>query len=140
MGVVVSFDYTAWVARYPEFSTVTEGLATQYFTEATLYHRNDGGGPVGNSAMQSLLLNMLTAHICKLNATINGVAPSPLIGRINTASEGSVSVATENSYPPGTVQWYQQTQYGSSYWAATAQFRSMHYRAPMQRNFDPLYR
>jgi len=47
--------------------------------------------------------------------------------KINNASEGSVSVQTENDYPPGSVQWFQQTRYGSAFWAATIAYRSVHY-------------
>jgi hypothetical protein len=53
---------------------------------------------------------MLTAHIAALNVS----GSSPLVGRINSASEGSVSVGAENLYPhreplsginkPNTVQ------------------------------------
>jgi hypothetical protein len=133
MGVIVVFDYNAWVTRYPEFAVggaqpVAESLATAYFNEATLYQANNGAGPVRDSTTQSMLLNMLTAHIASLNAAINS-APAPnIVGRINSASEGSVSVGSENLYPPGTPQWYQQTKYGAAWWAATAQFRTMRYR------------
>jgi len=135
MGVIVNFDYTTWVTRYPEFASpggaqpVAESLAQQYFNEATIYQANNGAGPVSNATTQLTLLNMLTAHIAALNAaSAGGVPASPIVGRVNTASEGSVSVGAENNYPPGTVQWYQQTKYGSAWWAATAQYRTMRYR------------
>lgn len=135
MGVVVNFDYNAWVTRYPEFASpggsqpVASPLATLYFNEATMYQTNNGEGPVRDSNTQLTLLNMLTAHIASLNAPpgTGGIA-SPLVGRINSASEGSVSVGSENQYPPGTPQWFQQTKYGAAWWAATAQFRTMRYR------------
>jgi len=63
MGVVVQFNYAAWAARYPDFAAVDPTLVSLYFNEATLYARNDGGGPVCDSGVQSTLLNMLTAHI-----------------------------------------------------------------------------
>jgi hypothetical protein len=128
MGAVATFDYGAWIARYPEFTPVWESLANDYFAEATLYHANDGTGPVRDVGQQLLLLNMLTAHIAQLNKTCDDDDGSAqLVGRITNASEGSVSVAVENDYPPGTAQWYQQTRYGSAYWAATAGYRTAHY-------------
>lgn len=136
MGVIVAFNYAAWVARYPEFNLVLEPLATAYFNEATVYCRNDGGGPVSTAAIQSTLLNMLTAHIAWLNAPrdANGnpsssgsQAASPIVGRISNASEGSVSVGSENNYPPGSAQWFQQSRYGAAYYAATAPYRTMRY-------------
>ena len=34
---------------------------------------------------------------------------------------------TENLYPPGSAQWWQQTKYGAAFWAATSQYRGMRY-------------
>lgn len=135
MGVIVTFDYTAWVTRYPEFASpggtqpVASPLAQEYFDEATLYQANNGAGPIRDAGQALRLLNMLTAHIASLNApsASGDVAPN-LVGRISSAGEGSVNVSSENNYPPGTPQWYQQTKYGAAWWAATAQFRTMRYR------------
>jgi len=128
MGVVVAFDYNAWSQRYPEFSGVDQDLATMYFNEAAIYHANDGSGPIQNATTQLLLLGMLTAHIAKMsNAAAGG--PTGLVGRITSVTEGSVSVSAENNFPPGSVQWYQQTAYGANYWNATRSYRTMRYRA-----------
>lgn len=141
MGVTVTFDYTTWSARFPEFSaTVTEATATTLFAEATIYHRNDGSGPVKDPNQQSILLNYVTAHLAQLYFPIetpSGGTPSQLVGRISNAGQGSVSVGTQNDYPPGTPQWWQQTKYGSSYWAATAGYRTFKYRRGCARIFDP---
>jgi hypothetical protein len=137
MSAVASFDYSAWIARYPEFSTVDEPTATAYFTEATIYHANDGSGPVANASQQLLLLNMLTAHLAQIYSGANGQDPSPLVGRINTASEGTVSVGAELPGLPGSAAWYSTTKYGLAYWAATAPYRTMRYRPGPRRIFDP---
>lgn len=138
MGAVVVFNYSGWIARYPEFSAVSPAAAQQYFNEATLYCRNDGGGPVSNATIQATLLNMLTAHIAALYSQSQG-DPNPgtakdantPVGRISDAAEGSVHVSLQNDMPPGTAQWYNSTKYGASYWAATAVYRGFRYvRAP----------
>lgn len=146
MGVVVAFDYAAWVARYPEFAAVSQDTATGYFGEASIYHANDGGGPVKDPAVQRALLNMVTAHIAARYSQSQG-SPTPgaaqdassIVGRISSASEGSVSVQTENSYPPGSAQWWQQTKYGSDYWNATKAYRTMRYRASPRPVVDGAY-
>ena len=128
MGVQVAFNYSAWALRYPEFASVDPLLVEAYSAEATMYHRNDGGGPVRDAAQQAVLLNMATAHVCALNAALGG-QPSPgIVGRVTNASEGSVSVAAQMDLPPGTAQWWAQTKYGAAYWTATAPFRTMRYR------------
>lgn len=138
MGVQVTFDYGAWIARYPEFAGVDQGTAQLYFNEATLYCRNDGGGPVDDATTQATLLNMLTSHVAKLNAPKpTGEDASPLVGRIAGASQGSVNVSVENQYPPGSPQWYQQTKYGAAFWAASAVHRTLRYFRPHSRRFNP---
>lgn len=137
MGVVVAFNYStpdvpnspAWVLRYPEFASVDEVTATGYWTEATIYHVNDGSGPIKTAEVQSTLLNMLTAHIAARYAVLNGQAASPLVGRIENASQGSVSVnAKYADATPGSMAWYVQTKYGADYWSATRVYRTMRYR------------
>ena len=138
MGVIVTFDYQQFITRYPEFAYLSEPLIMEYYLEATIFHRNDGGGPVRDPTAQLVYLNMMTAHIAALNApTAAGGAASNLVGRISTASEGSVSVGTENPYPPGAPSWYQQTKYGSAYWNATKPYRTARYIRGWVRNFNP---
>lgn len=136
----VSFSYPMWIERYPEFSSVTPTLAAAYFAEACLYCDNTDCSPIRDDSVggkRMMLLNMVTAHISALNATINGQPASPLVGRINNATEGSVTVQTENLYPPGTVQWWQQTKYGAAFWAASSGYRKMLYMPSPARNMDP---
>lgn len=124
---VAVFNYGAWVARYPEFAhTVDATLAAEYFAEAGLYLDNTDVSVVPADAVtyqpRLMLLGMLTAHIAALNAPKNG--REGLVGRISSATQGSVSVATDNGAQPGTAAWFQQTQYGASYWTATARYRT----------------
>lgn len=139
MGVQVQFNYAQWVMRYPEFAdSVDQGLAQLYFDEATVYHRNDGGGPVTDATAQLVYLNQLTAHIAKLNApTPAGEDAAPLVGRITSASQGAVNVSVENQYPPGSPQWFQQTKYGAAYWQATALLRTFRTTPAHRRRFNP---
>ncbi len=137
----VIFNYANWAARYGELASwVTAPQAQAFFYEACLYLDNTDTSPVTDDSVggqRALYLGMLTSHIAALNAPLNGQPSSPLVGRINNASEGSVSVQTENLYPPGTVQWYQQTKYGAAFWAATSRFRSMLYVPGHPRREDP---
>jgi len=128
MSGIVTFDYGAWSARYPELAaSVNATLAGAYFAEAGLYCDNTDCSRIWDVNARALLLNMVVAHIAALNATINGQAASPLVGRISNATEGSVSVQTQMDYPPGSAQWFVQTRYGAAFWAATAQYRTMRY-------------
>lgn len=131
---VVTFDYGAWSARYPELVAATSAtLAGMYFAEATMYLDNTSASPVIDLGQRAVLLNMLTAHIAKLNnANATG-----LVGRVSSASEGSVSVQTTYAEPVGSRAWYDQTHYGTAYWQATPMFRLFQYRPGPQPNFSP---
>lgn len=137
---VVVFDPVAFKARYPEFSSVSDVLLQDYFSEATIYLNNTGQSRVQDLAVRARLLGMLTAHITALYSGVNGEPASQLVGRITNAAEGSVSVAASMGAEPGTSGWYLQTKYGASYWQATAPFRTMQYvpgysRPPVPRAF-----
>lgn len=135
---VVEFDYDSWAVRYRQIASgIAKNVAQVYFNEAQLYLDNTPSSPVCDLLERSTLLNMLTTHLIVMNEAIGGVTPSPLVGQIVSAKEGSVSVDVKNDYPPGTAQWYQQTKYGAQFWAATAQYRQFIYAAPEPYVFDP---
>ena len=126
MGVVI-FDPAAFKLRYPEFSSVDSALLQQYFTQATIYLDNTDFSRVSDLAVRAMLLNMLVAHIAFLYSGANGQSPSGLVGRIDSASEGSVSVHADMPGVTANSAWYMQTKYGADYWNATAPFRTFQY-------------
>ncbi|HEM8614581.1 TPA: DUF4054 domain-containing protein [Citrobacter amalonaticus] len=126
MGVVI-FDPAAFKLRYPEFSSVDSALLQQYFTQATIYLDNTDFSRVSDLAVRAMLLNMLVAHIAFLYSGVNGQTPSGLVGRIDSASEGSVSVHADMPGVTANSAWYMQTKYGADYWNATAPFRTFQY-------------
>jgi hypothetical protein len=139
MGVIVAFNFDDWLQLFPQFNYLNEPQAALYFNLATQLHRNDGGGPVCDPTLQLNLLNLVTAHLVQL------MAPKPdgtnadgsVVGRITNASEGSVSAAFEMPNQPQSAAWWQQTQFGATYWQATAQFRTMRYSPAWPRVVDP---
>lgn len=140
MGVVATFNYQQWVLRYPEFQTVSASMAAAYFTEAGLYLNNTGAGPVDDVPTQLVLLNMVVAHIAKLNAPLENATSPDLVGRINNASEGAVSVGAELDVPAGSAQWFAQTKYGIAFWQASSRFRQMRYIPGNSRWVNPWLR
>lgn len=127
MAIAV-FDYAAWSARYPEFGgAVGQDLAASLFAEAgLLYLDNSDASPVQDVNRRLLLLNMLVAHLAALSG-IGSSRDSGAVGRISSASEGSVSVTFDSGLMPGTAAWYQQTSYGLSFWQATKSARMGQY-------------
>jgi len=125
----VTFNYTAWVTRYPEFASVPGNLAQLYFNEATLYCENCLRVVTSVTALTQFL-NMLTAHIAALNSptTPSGASPGTPPGRISSATEGSVTSQFEMDYPPGSAQWFNQTKYGAAFWQAAKAYRLFQFR------------
>lgn len=123
----VAFDYAAWAARYPEFgATVSQPQAQECFLDACVYLNNTDTSVVQDLAVRARLLNMLTAHVAQLTYGSAIQPKSSLVGRVESATEGSVSVTAKYA-EPGSNAWYLQTQYGASYWQATAPFRTFRY-------------
>ena len=123
MAAVV-FDANAFKVRYPEFTAVDNVRLSAFFDEATLYLSNTDK-PVPNVVQRATLFNMLVAHIATLAGVLAGNSTAP-VGRVASASQGSVSVSTEY-LPAGSHAWFTQTQYGAAFWQATVKYRSFRY-------------
>ncbi len=140
MGAIATFVYADWSAAYPEFSTTvtTSGQAQNYFNLASLDWRNDGRGPVQDVTQQTALMWLLTSHVAFLAVgTNNGpsAASQGLVGRVSSAGQGSVNVATEMPMSEQSA-YFKQSRYGVDFWQATAGYRAGgFYRAGPQRNF-----
>jgi hypothetical protein len=124
-GAVAIFDVASFRAAYPAFATNPPDATLQmYFALAgEVWLRNDGTGPVRTVALQTALMNMLVAHLTQLFSGPDGNDPSGLVGRIASATEGSVTVSTEYQSTMNSA-WFDQTPYGAAFWQATAAFRS----------------
>ena len=149
---VVVFNYQDWMAAYPEFAGVTAPRAERFFNEACVFCDNTACSPVPYDSTQTptgprdIYLAMLTAHIAALNGALDacGVVQAGqglgVVGRIQSASEGSVSVSFGDmgSGDGPNAAWYNQTRYGATYWIATAQYRTWQYHLGPQR-FPEVY-
>lgn len=142
----ITFSYALWIARYPEFAYVDPDVAQLYFGEACLYVDNTGQGPINDPATLTVVLNMATAHIAALYSAKQGDQynssgsenASPLVGRISSASEGSVSVSTDYGDQGPTAAWWTQTKYGASVYQALMPFRMARYYPSLRRRiFNP---
>lgn len=129
MAVVV-FDPTGFLNRYPEFVSIPTAALQACFNEATIYLNNTDASMVTDGSpggLRAMLLNMIVAHIVALNMGVNGQAAAALVGRIDQASEGSVSVHADMGPVTNSQAWWMQTKYGAAYWQATAGYRTMRY-------------
>ena len=133
----VTFNYQTWVARFPELAdAVAEPLALAYFAEVPAFVRNDTCLTGGDAGLLLAVMNLLVAHLAALYAPVNGQPASPLVGRISSATQGSVSVSTTMDLPQA-AQWFAQSRYGAQAWQMLKPAMSMHYLPGRTRNMNP---
>lgn len=141
--VPLVYDYATWIANFPEFSGCSPEQGQAYFNRASVIFENGTCNPcyaAQGPAGFSTLFYMLVSHVAWLNAprdaagnpSAAGQPASPIVGRVNSASEGSVSVGADNGDATAgspSQAWYMQTRYGAEFWAATALQRTANYSA-----------
>lgn len=133
---IVQFSAPEFVALWPEFTGLTNGSMQNAFNIAQLLLNNSCGSIVQDANIRLSLLYMLTAHICFLNDGTNdgagNVSPAQgIVGRIDSASQGSVSVTAAYASTIGqSMAFFIQTKYGAQFWQATVAIRSALYIPP----------
>lgn len=124
-GVVVFVPATFRV-DFPMFTTVTDAALRMNFAIAELALNNTCRSIVMDANKRETLLNLLVAHITALLNGVSGAPPAGIVGRIASATQGTVSVAAE--YVAGAAAaWFIQTQWGAVFWQLTLQYRTFRY-------------
>lgn len=123
MSNVFVFDPAAFKLAFPQFNSYSNEQLTYFFESIE--------GLLDNSETSCISLKnrklwywLLVAHKAELQNRING-GNTGLVGRISSATEGSISVSTD--YPMGSgamEQWLKSTPYGAEFYAKTAAYRT----------------
>ena len=137
-GGIVVFDYTAWATRYPVLAqAVAQDQAQAFFDQACLYLANTPAGPVRDLARRAVLLGLLVAHIATLELPQAQGGQAGLVGRVASATQGSVTVSTAYATLAERAAWFAQTAYGAAFWAATRGLRQARYVPDARRRMPP---
>lgn len=133
-GAIAVWSQSAFLEAYPQFRAVPGPTLQAQFEIAGIYCRNDGTSPIRSATLQTTLLFMLTAHLLQIGfgpngegAIAGGKGAPGLVGRVSSASEGSVSVSTDMPSNPNSA-WFMQTPFGANFWQATSNWRRGYYR------------
>jgi len=126
MSNVVVFDPAAFKVVFDEFATVPDAKLNYYFNLAATTILDNSENACIPLVERTILFDLLVAHQAELKKRIEE-GNSGLVGRISSASEGSVSISTDYQIQGNTAQWYNQTPYGAQYWAMTAKYRTFTY-------------
>lgn len=123
MTNIFVFDPAAFKAVYPQFAKFTDEQLDWFFESV----ENDVLDNTITSCIplktRKKLFYLLIAHLAELQGRIDS-GNSSLVGRVSSASEGSVSISSD--YPTGSgalEQWLKQTPYGAQFYAFTAKYR-----------------
>lgn len=152
----VIYDFATWVTSFPEFAACSPSQGQAWFNRANLYCFNSLCNPAASAGVTSSMLTgilpdllyLLTSHLAWLYAPRDGNCnpsatgqPAPnIVGRISSASEGSVSVSAEwNGSGSPSEAFFITTRYGAEFWQATAQFRTAIYVPPVTVNPNSIY-
>lgn len=127
MAIVV-LDITKFRDMFPEFSNVTASALQFLFDQATDYLNNTECSLVIDATKRERFLYLLMAHLAYVRyGDANGNGGSGLVGRLASASEGSVSVSSDAGHVEFRYMWYTQSPYGMDYWQATKVYRMANY-------------
>lgn len=121
---VVEFVVTEFREMYPKI-TASDLQLESFFYEAELLFNNTSKSCVKDLKKRKVLLYMIVAHLATLQSQVD--AGNTLVGRLSSASEGSVSVSSEYGTLGSSEKWWAQTPYGAKFWQMTAIFRTSLY-------------
>lgn len=136
MAAVV-FDTDEFRDLYPAI-VASDAQLRMYFRQAESLLDNTKCSIVKDLEDRRNLLYMLVAHIAHLNHQAE--TGNSVVGRVASASEGTVSVSLDYGTMGNNERWYLQTPYGAMYWQMTKRYRSALYRLgkapmPVQRSY-----
>ena len=139
MSGVVVFDPVEFRELYPTIQATDEQLE-MYFEMAETFLDNTKCSVVKDLGARKRLLYLLVAHI----ATLTGQAEkgNNVVGRVSSATEGTVSIGLDYGTMGNNERWYLQSPWGAMYWQLTKKYRSAVYRLglrpmPVQRTYFP---
>lgn len=123
MSNVFVFDPVAFKAAFPQFASFTDEQLTWFFESVENTYVDNTESSCFTLADRKKWFFLLVAHKAELQNRINS-GNSGLVGRISSATEGSVSISSDYTMGSGAQeQWLKQTPYGAEYYAATASYR-----------------
>lgn len=121
---VVEFDVAEFREWYPNIKA-TDAQLEMFFLEAELLFNNTKNSCVEDIKKRKIYLYLIVAHLATLQDQID--SGNTLVGRLSSATEGSVSVSSDYGTLGANEKFWAQTPYGAKYWALTAPFRTSHY-------------
>lgn len=119
---VVDLNIEKFKNSYPVFRDQSDSQIEMVFFEATIILNNTKQSPIRDLQRREFFIYLAMAHIltlAKQQSDGNGA-----VGRLSSASEGSVSVSLDYGASTASSKWWEQTTFGAKYWQYTKQYRT----------------
>lgn len=125
----VTLDIPRFRAWYPRFGNVTNDALEPLFELACMGFDNSDFSLESNLDKRERLLYLLLAHLAYGRyGDADGHGGGGAVGRIGSATEGSVSVSFDmGAGLPFDTVWYMQSEYGQLFWQLTKPYRLFAY-------------
>lgn len=124
MSNVFVFDPAAFKLAYPQFAKFTDEQLINFFEKVENTVLDNTESSCISLANRKKWFYLLVAHNAELQNRIDD-GNSEFVGRISSATEGSISVTSDYSMGSGAMeQWLKQTLYGAKFYAFTAPWRT----------------
>lgn len=123
MSNIFVFNPDEFKAVYPQFSKLTNEQLQFFFEMAEDDLIDNSETSCIPLKTRKKLFYLLVAHMAELQGRIDS-GNSGLVGRVSSATEGSVSISSDMPMGSGALeQWLKQTPYGNMFYALTARYR-----------------
>ncbi len=124
MSNIFVFNPSDFREAYPQFSKLTDEQLNWFFEMANGDLLDNSPSSCINLKTRKKLFYLLVAHFAELQNRIDN-GNSSLVGRVSSATEGSVSIGVDYNMGTGALeQWLKQTPYGATFYALTAKYRT----------------
>lgn len=125
MNDSVVFDVTEFRESYPKIALTDKQLELSFEQATMILNKSNRGAVKMPIEKRKILLYLLVAHLATLQSRIDD--GNDAVGKVTSASEGSVSVSLDAGQASLNTTFFQQTQYGAMYLSLTAKYRSFLY-------------
>lgn len=114
---IADLNIEEWRARYPEYSNLSDVQIEDLLVDATDYLENTAQCIIQNLDKRKRLLYLLAAHLAYINyPDAQGNGGSGFVGRVERATEGTVTVDSGIKNAPFGAEFFLQSKYGFEFW------------------------
>lgn len=125
MRGIAQLDPNEWLKLYPMYDNLTIEQVDDLLIAATDFLENTVCSVVQDVEKRKRLIYLVAAHLAYLfyqDKNGNGGAGG-LVGRLSSATEGSVSVGSTMSNVPFSAEFFLQSPFGFAFWQRTLVYR-----------------